>query len=109
METLINHNGKLAVASAWRSDYDKPFMGRVIWESKHEWNDSYLGLVVVGHGVSDNKQQWAAFKQTGGMVSFSTPLHGMYEIGAPIKQPRMRKDQQRPWTYKAGAWGRYAN
>ena len=109
MEIPINYKGKLAVASSWRSDYDKPIMGRVVWPSKHDWHDSYEGMTIVGQGTKDDMQFWAAFKSTGAMIWFSTPEHGEYETGAPIKQPRMKKDQQRPWTYKAGAWGRYAD
>ena len=109
MNRTIQFRSMLAVASPWRPDYDKPMMGRVVWVSSHKWEPCYEGLPVDGQCAQDNKQHWAVFIGNGRMVQFTTPEHGEYETGVAIKPPHKRKGQARPWTYKAGAWGCFAN
>ena len=106
--TIQNHNGKLSVKSAWKPDYDKPIMGRVVWESSHDYEDRFCDYYVEAGAEDNGFQIWIMHSPFGGRFTFKTPVIGAYELGEPIKPPRKRKDQQNPWRWEAGEWVRTA-
>lgn len=103
---VIENKGKLAIASPWRADYDKPVMGRLVWSSAIEFEPALTDWRVLDiPGASTADTQWWALALNGGIQrTLRTPLHGEYQTGAPIKAPRKSKNQTKPWRWEAGRW-----
>lgn len=105
---LAIHNGFIAVADKFQSDWTVPFMSRTVWVSKHKWDmnaDVWAMSARIDAGLMEgDKQHWAIVLPSGSRVEFSTPSHGEHVLGVEIAKPRKRKGQTRPWRWHQGEW-----
>lgn len=105
----INHNGKLAVASAWFPHYDKPVMVRNVWTTKHAWDERYSEMSIdSGLPVNGDTQPWALLSCMSGRIAFATAIASdEAQEGERIKPPRKAKGQSRPYRWEAGQWTKF--
>jgi hypothetical protein len=105
----INQAGFLAVATDPMPEYDRPVMIRLVWTTKHKWDDCYSDMRLITTLPQEGERQpWALESSMGGRISFYTDAKSAIpEIVGVIKPPRKTKGQSRPWRWEAGAWTKY--
>lgn len=100
---VYSHNGKLAIASEPRSDYDSPTMGKTVWVSKHAFDPLWEGFTVEAGPESNGFQHWSIAARSGSVVSFQTGIMGEWVKTGDVRKPR-RKLGAREWRWEAGQW-----